>query len=222
MANIKYLVTLLFLSSISAINAQSKYIQLGGAANSNSGAAVASAQKDWYLGKNASIILGGGVRFTSFFGNNVYLTSAPPSLSVKPESVDSLLAPKPSINSLNLMINIGHKIGEKIELGFNIDLVGFAFGPEGAPNYISKGVSKSIKASPTSPNVLLVGDNDLGSLNSQFYGRVKLTQKLGLNLAYQFLFNELTSTTKVQTLPEINDRFRVKSGQIYAGLSFHF
>jgi hypothetical protein len=116
---------------------------------------------------------------------------------------------------------LGYKIGDYVEVGFNIDAIGFSFGPEGSPSFITNGKSKSVKASPTSPNILLVGDNDLGSLNSHFYGRVKVTEKIGLNLAYQFLFNELTTTPKVQTLPEANDRFRVKSSQIYAGISFH-
>ena len=78
------------------------------------------------------------------------------------------------------------------------------------------------KAKPTSPKVLLVGDNDRGSLNSHFYGRYKLNEKIGLNVAYQFLFNELKTNTKVQTIPEANDRFRTKSSQIYVGLSYHF
>jgi hypothetical protein len=201
---------------------KSKYFQIGGAAGSGSGAAVISAQKDWFLGKNGKIIIGTGARFTSYFGKNIYLTTAPAKLSVEPKSVDSLLAPKPSISSLNLLINLGYKLGDYVEVGFNIDAIGFSFGPEGSPSFITNGKSKSVKASPTSPNILLVGDNDLGSLNSNFYVRVKVTEKIGLNLAYQFLFNELTTTTKVQTLPEDNDRFRVKSSQIYAGISFHF
>jgi hypothetical protein len=219
---IKILITLIFFANIIANQAQTKYIQIGGAKGENNGAIVVSAQKDWYFGKRGTIVLGTGVRFTSFFGKNNYLITAPANLTAKPENIDSLLAPSPSISSLNLILNIGHKIGQKMEIGFNIDLAGFSFGPEGSPNFISKGNSKSVKASPTSPNVLLVGDNERGSLNSQFYGKIKITEKLGLNLAYQFLFNELTTTSKIQTAPEANDRFRSKSGQIYAGISFHF
>lgn len=211
--------TCLFLSN--KANSQSKYIQIGGAAGAGSGAAVISAQKDWHLGKNERIIIGTGARFTSFFGKDVILITAPAEYTTNNATIDSLLAPKPSISSLNLLINLGYKLGEKIELGFNIDAIGFSFGPEGSPNYITNGSSRAVKASPTSPNLLLVGDNDKGSLNSHFYGRLKITEKLGLNVAYQFLFNELTTTSKVQ-VKESNDRFRVKSGQIYAGLSFHF
>jgi hypothetical protein len=226
MKNIKLCMVSLFLliSFTNKTNAQSKskYIQIGGAAGSGSGAAVLSAQKDWVLGKNKRLIIGTGARFTSYFGKNIYLTTAPAKLSAEPKSVDSLLAPKPYLSSLNLLINLGYKIGDRVQIGFNIDALGFSFGPEGSPNFISNSKSISVKASPTSPNILLVGDNDLGSLNSQFYGRLKITEKIGLNLAYQFLFNELTTNTKVQSLPEPNDRFRVKSNQVYLGLSLHF
>lgn len=219
----KQFYTLFLISNLLIIKSfgQSKYIQIGGAAGSGSGAAVISAQKDWHLGKNEKIVIGTGLRFTSFFGNDVTLITAPADLTGNSATVDSLLAPKPSISSLNLLINLGYRVNEKLEVGFNVDALGFSFGPEGSPNYITNGVSKSVKASPTSPNILLVGDNDKGSLNSHFYGRLKLTQKIGLNLAYQFLFNELTTTSKVQVNGS-NDRFRSKSGQIYAGLSFHF
>ena len=219
----KHLVGLFLLLSISAVAQQkSKYIQVGGAFGSSSGTINLSGQKDWYLGKKDRIILGTGIRFTSFFGNNVTFITAPAKLSIDPKSVDSLLAPKPSLSSLNLMINLGYKISSKIEVGFNIDALGISFGPEGNPTFITNKKSTVTKAKPTSPNVLLVGDNDRGSLNSQFYGRYKLNQKIGLNIAYQFLFNELTTATKVQAIPEANDRFRVKSSQIYVGVSYHF
>jgi hypothetical protein len=68
----------------------------------------------------------------------------------------------------------------------------------------------------------LVGDNDKGSLNSHLFVRYKLSDRLGVKLAYQYLFNELTTTTKVQTVPSANDRFRAKSGMIYVGVNYSF
>ncbi|MDZ7934946.1 MAG: hypothetical protein U5M51_08295 [Emticicia sp.] len=212
----------LLISASTMAQDKSKYIQLGGAFGSSGGSINLSAQKDWYLGKKDRIVIGTGLRFTSFFGSDVTLTTAPAKLSIEPKSVDSLLAPKPSISSLNLMINLGYKISDKIEVGFNIDALGLSFGPEGSPTFITNKKSTITKAKPTSPNILLVGDNDRGSLNSHFYGRYKLNEKIGLNVAYQFLFNELTTATKVQTSPEANDRFRVKSSQIFVGISYHF
>ena len=217
------LIILFLLSSIGVFaQEKTKYIEVGGAFGSSNGSINLSGQKDWYVGKKDRIIIGTGLRFTSFFGNDITFTTAPAKLSIEPKSVDSLFAPKPALYSLNLMINLGYKISDKIEVGFNIDALGLSFGPEGSPTFISNKKSTVTKAKPTSPNVLLVGDNDRGSLNSHFYGRYKLNEKIGLNVAYQFLFNELTTATKIQTVPEANDRFRVKSSQIYVGLSYHF
>lgn len=134
----KRLFGLFLLVSMSAMAQQkSKYIQLGGALGSSNGSINLSAQKDWYLGKKDRIIVGTGVRFTSFFGSDITFTTAPAKLSIEPKSVDSLLAPKPSLTSLNLMINLGYKISSKIEVGFNIDALGVSFGPEGSPTFIT-------------------------------------------------------------------------------------
>lgn len=198
------------------------YAEVGGAIGSGAGAFGAALHKNWTLGKKDRFIIGTGVRFTGFAGSNQNFITAPAKLTVDDKNIDTLLAPKPALYSLNAIINLGYRINSKIELGFNIDVLGFSFGPEGKPSYIRNGRSTSATAKPTSTNLLLVGDNDRGSLNSHFYGKYNFNEKWGVKLAYQFLFNELTTTTKVQTLPEANDRFRLKSGMIYAGLTYNF
>jgi long-subunit fatty acid transport protein len=143
-------------------------------------------------------------------------------LTADDKNVDTLFAPSPALNSLNLMISLGYKVSEKFDVGFNIDAIGISFGPTGSPSYIRNGKSTPSSASPTSTNILLVGDNDKGSLNSHLFIRYKLSDHLGLKVAYQFLFNELTTTTKIQTIPSANDRFRAKSGMVYVGLNYNF
>jgi len=191
---------------------------IGGSANSIN----LSLKKDWGLGSKKKFKVGTGLRFTSFFGSDRIFTSAPNALAIDLTKTDSLSAPKPSISSLNLLLNLGYEINKKIEVGFNIDLLGFSFGPEGSPTFISNGRSVSTTAKPTSVNLLLVGNNDIGSLNSHFYAKYKISEKFGLKLAYQYLFNELTTGTKVQTLPEPNDRFRLKSGMVFIGANYYF
>lgn len=212
---------LLMIFGVSAYG-QNTYLELGGSAGSSSGSAGLALHKNWGLGANKKFLVGTGVRLTSFFGKEIYFTSAPNSLATVETSTDSLFAPKPSLTSLNAMINLGYAITNKIEVGFNIDALGFSFGPTGSPNFISNGKSKATAAKPTALNVLLVGNNDRGSLNSHFYGKLKLSEKFGVKLAYQFLFNELTTSTKVQTLPEANDRFRFKSSMVYLGVNYSF
>ena len=202
--------------------AQSAYAELGAGFGGGAVSPVTAFHKDWSLGKKGRFLIGTGLRFTGFYGSNITLTSAPANLANKPESVDSLFAPAPNINALNLLVNLGYTITEKIQVGFNIDVIGFSFGPTGKPNFISNGKQTTVSASPTKVNILLIDNNDRGSLTSHFYIRYKFSDRFGLKLAYQHLFTELTTTTAVQTKPETNDRFRVKSNQIFVGVSYGF
>jgi long-subunit fatty acid transport protein len=218
--------TLLFFSfiflSFGAMAQNGTSFELGGAIGSSVNSISASGFQNFGIGSKKKFYIGTGIRFTTFFGKNVNFTTAPADLTVDDKNVDTLLAPSPSLNSLNLTINLGYKISEKFDVGFNIDAIGISFGPTGTPSYIRNGKSIASSASPTSPNILLVGDNDKGSLNSHLFVRYKLSDHLGLKVAYQYLFNELTTTTKIQTIPSANDRFRAKSTMVYVGLNYNF
>ena len=217
--------SLLFFLIILSLGAKAQVgtsFELGGGISSSAGSISASGFHNWGLGAKKKFYVGTGVRFTSFFGSNVNFTTAPADLTADDKNVDTLFAPSPGVNSLNLTINLGYKISEKLDVGFNIDAIGISFGPTGMPSYIRNGKSTASSASPTSPNLLLIGDNDKGSLNSHLFVRYKLSDHLGLKLAYQYLFNELTTSTKIQTIPSANDRFRAKSGMIYVGLNYNF
>lgn len=111
------------------------------------------------------------------------------------------------MNSLNLTINLGYKISNKFDVGFNIDAIGISFEVTEMSSYIKNGKLVLSLASPTSLNLLLIGDNDKGSLNSHLFGRYKLCDHLDLKLAYRYLFNESTTATIIQTIPSSNDRF---------------
>jgi long-subunit fatty acid transport protein len=189
---------------------------------SKQGSVVAGYFYNWNLGKNRKFFIGTGARFNTFYGTGVNFTSAPSNLAGDKLKEDTLFAPKPNIFSFNILINLGYNITPKLQAGFSIDAIGASFGPEGTPSFISNGFATSTKAKPTSFNALLIGNNDRGSLNSEFYARYKITEKFGVKLAYQYLFNELTTNTKVQTTPEANDRFRSKASLVNIGFSYHF
>ncbi len=212
----------LLIFTFGAVAQNGSSAELGGAIGSSVGSISASGFHNWGIGAKKKFYVGTGVRFTSFFGSNINFTTAPAYLTTDDKNVDTLSAPNPGVGSLNLMISLGYKISEKFDVGFNIDAIGISFGPIGTPSYIRNGKSTPSSASPTSPNILLVGDNDKGSLNSHLFVRYKLSDHLGLKVAYQFLFNELTTTTKIQTIPSANDRFRAKSTMVYVGLNYNF
>ncbi len=198
------------------------YAELGGGIGSSVGSINVALHKNWTLGKKNKFVIGTGVRFTSFFGTNVNFTTAPADLTGNDKNIDTLFAASPSLSSINALINLGYRLNDKLEVGFNIDVIGFSFGTKGTPAFISNGKKTATTANPTSPNILLVGDNDQGSLNSHLYVKYEISRDIGIKLAYQFLFNELTTETKIQTFPSANDRFRQKSAMVFAGISYSF
>jgi len=218
----KKIILFLFLAVITlSIKAQNNsYLEVGGGIGSSTASFGGAFHKNWTLGKKGRFIIGTGVRFTGFAGSDQYFTTAPADLTADEKNIDSLFAPKPALYGLNVLINLGYRFSNKLEVGFNIDAVGLSFGPTGSPSYIRNGGKTTAAASPSKVNLLLVGDNDKGSLNSHFYAKYNFSQKIGIKVAYQYLLNELTTTTKVQTIPSANDRFRLKSSMIYAGITF--
>jgi hypothetical protein len=176
--------------------------------------------------------IGLGVRLTSFLGANVYYVTAPAKLTsdgTSPlvifkknnvDNMDSLLIKSPQINALNLAINLEYQVSTRLIAGFNIDVVGFSFGKKTKGNYINGFEGKNTEANPTPFNILLISDNDKGSLNSEFYLKYSINHRWGFKLAGQFLFTEYTTTTPVQTVPEENDRFRNKSLMLSIGGSY--
>jgi hypothetical protein len=187
--------------------------------------------RTWKFGKNRRIGIGSGLRYTGFTGADIYYITAPAELtsgSTSPlilfkeniaTNIDSLLINSPFVNSLNLAINLDYRISEKLVAGFNIDAIGFSFGKEVSGNYINGYEGKNTSGTPTPFNILLISDNDRGSLNSEFYAKYFLNDKWGIKAGVQFLFTEYTTKTKVQQYPEPNDRFRNKSLLFTAGVT---
>ncbi len=202
------------------------------AIGSSQGSVSVLVQHDWELWKSKKFAIGAGARFTSYFGANQYYITAPAELtsgSTGPfvifkenieENIDTFLIKSPQVNSLNLLINLRYKFNERFMVGFNIDAIGFSFGGSKNGNYIngSQGVMESGK--PTAFNILLISDNDRGSLNSELYGKYYWNEKWGIKLGAQFLFTEYTTDSEVQQLPEPNGRFRNKSLLIAAGVIY--
>ena len=208
------------------------YIDVDLGAGNYRGTLSASFLHDWKFGSKQRFGVGLGIRFTSFLGANVYYVTAPANLtsgSTGPliffkenitENIDSLLVKSPQVNALNLMINFDYLINSKWMVGFNIDAIGFSFGRNTKANYMNGASGKNTTADPTPFNILLISDNDQGTLNSELYGRYFLNDRWALKTGLQFLFTEYTTVTKVQQFPEENDRFRNKSLMFSVGVSY--
>lgn len=207
-------------------------LDLSGSIGSGQGSIAASYIHNWHLGKKQKLSIGAGARFTSYFGSNQYFVTAPAKITSGstgpgvlfqeniPANLDSLLVASPSMNALNLSINIGYRITPKLSAGFNIDAIGFSFGGEKEVKYVNGTTVVNTTAKPTVFNALLISDNDLGTLNSELFATYLLNKKWSAKLGYQFLFTEYTTATNVQQFPEPNDRFRNKVSALVIGVRY--
>jgi hypothetical protein len=227
-------VQLIVESKISAQSIPSIFqgIEVDGAIGNTEGTAAVSYNFDKNFGKKHRLVAGFGARFTSYLGKNQYYITAPAELTsgdTGPHvifkenieaNIDTFLIKSAQVNSLNLMITLGYNFSERLQVRFNIDVIGFSFGKDANGNYINGSEGSMENSSPSDFNLLLVSDNDKGSLNSQFFGRYMLNDKWGIKGGIQFHFTEYTTDTEVQQYPEPNDRFRNKSLMFMAGVSF--
>jgi hypothetical protein len=191
----------------------------------------------WNFGKKKQWQMGTGVRLTNNFGKNNYYITAPAKLTSGKsgpavffadqinQNIDSVLFANTQANSFNITVNFGYKINDKWSIGFDIDAIGFSFGGKEQGTYLGNGGAVAVaNAKPTGFNLLLISDNDLGTLNSNFFAKYNVNKKWSATLGFQFLFTEFTTDTNVQTTPtgEKNDRFRNKAGQIAIGATYNF
>jgi len=215
-----------------------RFIDFAGAIGNSQGTAAASFVYNWRLGKTRKWELGVGARWTSYFGNRSNFTTAPARLArsttipfiivfagQETQNWDTLTVKSPFVNSVNSTVNIGYNFNTKWSAGFNIDLAGFSFGRRGNGVLTSNGVAANEpNAKPAAFNVLLTGDNDLGSLNSEFFLKYKPGNRWAVKAVYGFYFAEYKTSTVKQIAPDgtIVDRFRNKVNSLGLGLSWHF
>jgi hypothetical protein len=172
--------------------------------------------------KSKKLRLGYGVRFSGFGGNNLNYTTAPAKLASDDATVDTLTVNSPLSMGLSASIHIEYFITTKFRVGFNIDAIGVGFGSESNTTFISSDNTGQFpitpKAKPTSLNALLIGDNDIGQLKSEFYIAYAVSRKLLLRGGLDMTFSEYTSSVK---LTQDNDRFRNKAMMGFIAISFN-
>lgn len=228
---------LVFANSVKSQNF--KTIDLALAKGNGTTSAALGLEKMYVIGKNEKFKLGYGIRYTGFWGKNLDFRTAPASLTSGKASlaalfsedivsqIDTFKIHNAQTNSINLNIRLAYNLTKKIEVGFNIDAAGFTFGKNtsgvlqaldsdqvGEANH-----NKSFSAKPTTFNLLLISDSDLGSLNSELYLRYWASDKLGIRAGGSFQFVEYTVN---QNLAFNNDRFRSKQLMPFSALSLKF
>lgn len=190
----------------------------------------------WHrLGSSGRLQLGYGLRLTGAFGGAQDFITAPAELSRENDgflvtlfspfnepNLDTLRVPNSSVLMLNAAVHLRYQFSERWSAGFNIDLIGVSFGSVDAGSFVaqSQGRATTVEASkPSSLNLLLIGDNDRGSLNSELYVQYMLNDTWGLRAGISHLFVE---TTTSRTLTFGNDRFRRISDLGFLSVSYRF
>ena len=237
----KFIAAALLMIFVSPGFAQKKthqLVDLALTAGSSRGSVAASYVYNWQLGQKRRFEIGLGARLTTAFGTKQEYTTAPARLArtnTIPFAIvfagqntvnwDTLTVQRPLVASLNATINLGYNFSSKWSGGFNIDLIGISAGRKSAAILVSNGITRTEpSAKPAAFNLLLTGDLDYGSLNSEFYLKYKWNEKWGVRGIYQFQFNEYKTTTIKQTAPDgsLVDRFRSKANNFGVGITYHF
>jgi hypothetical protein len=182
--------------------------------------------------------VGYGIRLTSFVAANSFYVTAPAKYTSPvqnlgtifsktiEQNIDTLTTPTANTNSVNAAIFIEYAIAKKIDVGFNIDVVGFSFGAEKTFNVLSSSYdpnqSSAQRAAPTQFNLLLTSDNDIGSLNSEFFIRYWVKENIAVKLGFTFLFSEYKTSNKLSFDDGriVNDRYRYKAGIPMIGVTY--
>ena len=168
-----------------------------------------------------------GLRLNVFNSSNLDYITAPAEYTVNDDQVDTLTLPSVQNNFANLYVRIGYDVSDKLSLSFDIDVVGISFGAEQNYTNFRPGAALSAQqqagthtptASPTTINALLVGDNDLGSLNSTLSLTYNFTKRIGIDAGLGLVFTEYTIASGRGY--DGNDRFRNKNMMGYVGVSY--
>ena len=190
------------------------------------------------IGKNKQRLkVGYGLRVTSFVAANQYYTTAPSKFTSTTQSLGTIFSETIQENidtiatatgltySFNLAIYIQYTLSRKFDVGCNIDAAGVSFGPSKKFNIISNvydaGQQPVQEGSPTKFNLLLTSDNDIGSLNSEFFIRYKITPKISLRGGYAFIFSEYRTDNPLSFDDGriVNDRYRYKAAMAFLGIT---
>jgi len=217
------IIVLTMLVTLSAVaqTAKDSYSAWEATIGANKGHVLATAANINYI-NDAKFKVGLALRLNTFVAKGKKFATAPailtsgvkgPQAMFKPnilENIDSLYVPKITTHSINLAIFLEYNFNANAAVGFDIDLIGYTLGGSFPVDLVEPlNGDSSVSAKPTRFNLLLVSDNDIGTLNSELYARYRpngsdFYGKAGVS----FYFSELKTE---KNLWKGNDRFRYKT-----------
>lgn len=193
------------------------YLDVSVAGRAGQGAAGLSAGRKFYLGAASKSYVGFGVRSSGFFANSKNFYSAPPEFWNDKARRDTLSISRPSQFNTALFIMASTTIFCKLELGFNIDVIGLTFGVPHEGEFIGSGTQASTAVRATGASVLLSGANDIGMLKSEFFTGIHFNRQWMVRVGLSSLVTEYRTRTQLQ---EGNKRFRGMSLLPFVGVRY--
>lgn len=181
--------------------------------------------------------VGWGVRGSHLITNTLDYTTAPSELTrgksglainapLVMQNIDTLQL-KTAITSFNFNLGFQLSLFNRLELGANADILGFALGTRRSGFYLgSSGFNKvdSLnlhrtyqEASPSGFALQLPQDHVKGTLNSELFARLRITERVAVKVSYLLAVSEYKTNN---ILVDDNRRFRLRSQMLYVGLSF--
>jgi hypothetical protein len=181
--------------------------------------------------------VGWGVRGSHLRTNTLDYTTAPSELThgksglainapLVMQNIDTLQL-KTSITSFNFNLGFQLSLFNRLDLGANADILGFALGSRRSGFYLgSSGFNKvdSLnlhrtyqEAAPSGFALQLPQDHVKGTLNSELFARLRITERVAVKVSYLLAVSEYKTNN---ILVDDNRRFRLRSKMLYVGLSF--
>lgn len=220
--------------------------EVGATLSSNGSASALGLTFNQYWGfgkKKKNFKVGVGARLSSSYGSNSleYITAPARLTSGKTgpavffadqieKNIDTLSLGGTQVNSLNLYLALRYDFAKKWGVEFNIDMAGVSIGASknAVLQYGDQTHStRATTAKPSAGNLLLVSDNDLGSLNSELMVSYKIKHNLKLKVGVVFLFNEykldnpVTYTNSLGTKVDA-ETYRTKMYMFGVGVNYIF
>jgi hypothetical protein len=222
---------------VSAQKESSRFADITGAFGSSQAVIYGAYVHAWKLGTSKKWEVGLGLRASSYFGVKKDFLTAPSRLSrassvpflvyfskKQIQNIDTLTVQRPFTNSINISANAGYSI-RRWYIGFSVDLIGYTFGRTTSGILKSDGYTRTeANAKPAPFNLLLTGDNNYGTLNTEIFLRYKLSKDFSVKGTYQALAVEYKTSAITQNTPDGStvNRFRNKTGNAGFGVVYHF
>ncbi len=181
------------------------FLDFAGGSNSFDNHLSASFGHKWYCDSHPNVYFSLGWRNSLLSGNQSDYYSAPPEYWSDKTKRDTLSVSNPLHFNSTIFASAAITFFSRLEMGFNIDLIGLTYGPKKSSNYNPNSNAVDVSSSTLGPSLLLSGSRDIGMLKSEFYSGFQVTNKWMIRGGMSSFVAEYKTEDELQ---QGNSRFR--------------